>query len=403
MIPLNNQVPDNNFGDVVSQAPLGATPVDQLKGNHSTKNYKTSMMNPVKRNKKRSVDIKKTDNSKQRSQLLDAFSWSVLDKEIGGLKKEYKEDVAKIIPKKEECVAFHSREVAEKNRNPYVPCLDLSRCPILTVPPSESYIHANYISSVNSSKRYIATQAPLDGTVVDFWRLIIQEKTDHIVMLCNFREKNVSKCAEYFPVEYDKLKSIGEFKITLTKKFHVRADESITCYSLNVSNLNGDHSVKVFHWTNWPETGHPPITGTALTLYAGVYTSNHPIVVHCSSGVRRTGIWLMVALFMDVINEGKIENDSILKLSKKLRKQRAGAIVNDVDYVFIHRLIFQQLINKQIIASSQRLLEFFDDYEMASKKADKLEKANNQKMTIENDDINQKPPNMPVAPPPINF
>uniref|UniRef100_A0A0K0E7X6 Protein-tyrosine phosphatase n=1 Tax=Strongyloides stercoralis TaxID=6248 RepID=A0A0K0E7X6_STRER len=403
MKPFNNQPFDSNGTDLIHRASTPNPSVDNPppKENKPIRSGKKQNSNVNKRNKKKSMDIKKNDTGKQRSQLLDTFSWAVLEKELIGLKKEYNEEIAKIVPKKEECVAFYSREATDKNRNPNVPCLDVSRCTITSAPPSESYIHANFISSLTAPKRFIATQAPLENTVLDFWRLVIQEKVEHIIMLCNFKEKNTSKSAEYFPLEVNEHKNIGDLKIFVLKKFPLRADDNILCYHLNISHTKQDHFVKIYHWKSWPETGHPPVADTALTLYAGVYTSNYPILVHCSSGVRRTGIWLMLALFMDVINEGNIENESALKLSKKLRKQRAGAIVSDVDYVYIHRLIFQQLLNKRIICSSQRLLEFFDEYETVAKKSDKLEKANKQNLTIGNEDINQRPSPLPNANPSV--
>ncbi|CEF64459.1 Protein-tyrosine phosphatase, receptor/non-receptor type domain and Protein-tyrosine/Dual specificity phosphatase domain and Protein-tyrosine phosphatase, catalytic domain-containing protein [Strongyloides ratti] len=405
MKPFNNPPLENQGKDVLQQV-IGRSPsVDQPIKEKNQKNVKKHGNNNTnKRNKKKSVEIKKNDTGKQRSQLLDTFSWAVLEKELNGLKKEYNEEVAKVIPKKEECVAFYSREAIDKNRNPYIPCLDISRCTITSAPPSESYIHANFVSSLTTPKRFIATQAPLDNTILDFWRLVLQEKVEHIVMLCNFKEKNVIKSAEYFPLEVNEHKNFGDIKIMLMKKFPLRADDSIMSYNLNISYSKQDHAVKIYHWKNWPETGHPPISDTSLTLYAGVYTSNYPVIVHCSSGVRRTGIWIMFALFMDIINEGNIENESALKLSKKFRKQRAGAIVSDVDYVYIHRLIFQQLLNKRIILSSQRLLEFFDDYETAAKKSEKLEKANKQNYTIGNDEMNAQLSPMPNPAPstPLN-
>ena len=40
---------------------------------------------------------------------------------------------------------------------------------------------------------------PLPHTVVDFWRLVLQEKPTAIVMLCNIVESHRVKCQQYWP------------------------------------------------------------------------------------------------------------------------------------------------------------------------------------------------------------
>ncbi len=40
---------------------------------------------------------------------------------------------------------------------------------------------------------------PLPRTLVDFWRLIWQERPPIIVMVTNLKESNKSKCQQYWP------------------------------------------------------------------------------------------------------------------------------------------------------------------------------------------------------------
>uniref|UniRef100_A0AC35F2A1 Tyrosine-protein phosphatase domain-containing protein n=1 Tax=Panagrolaimus sp. PS1159 TaxID=55785 RepID=A0AC35F2A1_9BILA len=87
----------------------------------------------------------------------------------------------------------------DKNRYKDVICIDQSRV-ILTWPPiegSSDYIHANW-APVRGEKKFICTQGPIEKTVDDFWRLVWQEKTKAIIMLCGIIELGKKKCEQYW-------------------------------------------------------------------------------------------------------------------------------------------------------------------------------------------------------------
>ena len=57
---------------------------------------------------------------------------------------------------------------------------------------------------------------PMKKTLVDFWRLVWQEKAQTIIMVTNLKEGDKVKCQQYWPeVESE---SFGPFSVTLTEQ-----------------------------------------------------------------------------------------------------------------------------------------------------------------------------------------
>ncbi|VDL67239.1 unnamed protein product, partial [Nippostrongylus brasiliensis] len=75
------------------------------------------------------------------------------------------------------------------------------------------FIHANYVRGGPLLNTFICTQAPLPNTQADFWRMVYQERSRFIIMLCSAMDKNslgrldnspASTCQYYWP------RSVGE-------------------------------------------------------------------------------------------------------------------------------------------------------------------------------------------------
>ena len=59
---------------------------------------------------------------------------------------------------------------------------------------------------------------PLRRTVIDFWRMVWQERPQIIVMVANLIEGGRSKCEQYWPFSQFDRESYGPFNVTLMEE-----------------------------------------------------------------------------------------------------------------------------------------------------------------------------------------
>lgn len=87
-----------------------------------------------------------------------------------------------------------------KNRYDNVKPFDDNRVKIgkLLNEEGSDYINASYIDTYGSKKSFIATQAPLVGTVGDFWRMVYEQESWVIVMLGQEIEKGHVRFLQIF-------------------------------------------------------------------------------------------------------------------------------------------------------------------------------------------------------------
>lgn len=92
------------------------------------------------------------------------------------------------------------------------------------------------LQGYDRSQSFIVTQDPLDTTVVDFWRMIIEQNISTIVMLSELGcSPSQTKCHPYWPVnselicDYVKVKFVREE----ANDFYIRRDFDIVNAKVN--------------------------------------------------------------------------------------------------------------------------------------------------------------------------
>ena len=94
-----------------------------------------------------------------------------------------------------------------------------------------SYRSSTYMTNVNVYTLYTILSGPLPQTVVDFWRLVWQERAPSIVMITNIEEGGKTKCQQYWPDS--KTKNFGPFKVSMVDE-RILADYAIRILTVQV-------------------------------------------------------------------------------------------------------------------------------------------------------------------------
>ncbi|XP_019857616.1 PREDICTED: receptor-type tyrosine-protein phosphatase kappa-like [Amphimedon queenslandica] len=226
------------------------------------------------------------------------------------------------------CIVGYSEENKPFNRFKDITVYDDNRIILATNPNLDmcqrEYINANYVDGYSSSKKFIASQGPMKKTLVDFWRLIWQEKPVSIVMVTNLKEGTKNKCELYWPNTLMEHEEFGPFTVLLqsTQTF---PDFIIRQLCVTIQDVfNDSHTLTQYHLTSWPDHGVPDHATPLMSLHKQVMAtwspSKGPILVHCSAGVGRTGTFIALDIALEQAKRERVVD--IAGIVNRLRQQR---------------------------------------------------------------------------------
>ncbi|KAM6896548.1 tyrosine-protein phosphatase non-receptor type 12 isoform 2-T2 [Lycodopsis pacificus] len=242
-------------------------------------------------------------------------------------------------------------ENVKKNRYKDILPFDHTRVKLTlkTTNQDTDYVNANFIKGMDGPEAYIATQGPLQNTVIDFWRMNWEYNIAVIVMACREFEMGRKKCERYFPLHGEEPMSFGPFRISCESE-QTRTDYFLR--TLTVENENETRRITQFHYMNWPDHDVPSSFDSILDMIALMReyqeTDDVPICVHCSAGCGRTGAICAIDYTWNLLKAGKIpENFNVFRLIQEMRTQRHSAVQTKEQYELVHRAI-AQLFEKQL-------------------------------------------------------
>lgn len=228
------------------------------------------------------------------------------------------------------------------------------------------YINANYVSSYENPKAYIACQGPLPETFGHFWQMVWENNVSVIVMITNLVEKGRKKCDQYWP--QDGREQYNNFAVSLRDE-DVYANYTVRTLQLRDQkqskrrSYNSERRVLQFHYTQWPDHGTPEYILPLLTFIRrstqSSTDSSAPIVVHCSAGVGRTGAYIVLDSMIRMARcTGKVNINEFLKF---IRTQRNHLVQTVDQYTFLFDALLDHFISGNTECPGQRLKDYVSD------------------------------------------
>ncbi|VVC24349.1 Hypothetical protein CINCED_3A016831 [Cinara cedri] len=183
------------------------------------------------------------------------------------------------------------------------------------------YINASHITaSVGNEQRfYIATQSPLPSTVNHFWQMV-WEAGVHLVLDLSQPKINTTdeSYGEYFPTVADHSVQFGEYHVWL--QFTQETGHCVTS-KLKLQHNSSRRSRSVWHlrYDQWVDQDCPrdvshflgfleemsSVREHTITEIPTGQNRNPPILVHCSTGVGRTGLSVLSDLLLYTLDHNQ--------------------------------------------------------------------------------------------------
>ncbi|KIM34037.1 hypothetical protein M408DRAFT_325568 [Serendipita vermifera MAFF 305830] len=234
-------------------------------------------------------------------------------------------------------------EMGSKNRYRNIWPFEHARVRLPKSKGGSDYFNASFVQSLVSSRRYIATQGPLDSTYDDFWAICWAYEVPVIVMLTREIESSLIKCGKYWKdgqygditlkllsqegVDEDKTgpsaKSGGFFSAAAPPE---AVQDTIVERVFQLTNRAQPHlpprRITHLQYLGWADMDVPQSPGGLLTLIrrTNFATNDHlksslnpkqgPVLLHCSAGVGRTGGFLLVDSILAGIRHEMARNGS---------------------------------------------------------------------------------------------
>nr|ACI49028.1 hypothetical protein Cbre_JD05.003 [Caenorhabditis brenneri]ACI49156.1 hypothetical protein Cbre_JD21.003 [Caenorhabditis brenneri] len=239
------------------------------------------------------------------------------------------------------------------------------------------FYHGNRVYLKNGLKT-ILMQPPMieikgkKSNVKKFWYLVKNENVKHIAMLCDFTEKSANYkkprkkekvvCEEYFPTQIDGVKIFDGFTVTCTgidnKEDNGRNHTRTYHLSLKFDGEKGKtkdkksgekekvHTVSLMRYIGFVDQCAPVYPKDLAEMLCELRQhGDSPIIVLCSDGVGRSGVFDYMEMLYQAIATSENESGDVDygQVLRELRNQRAGCVPDALMFAFSLMAIIDML------------------------------------------------------------
>lgn len=238
-------------------------------------------------------------------------------------------------------VEGYFRDLSKDRSNENLPTveghIDMSN---IESPLQVDYINASLIE--DGPRSYIATQHPLENSILDFWKMILHYKPNAIVMLDGSEYLHKQKYPKYWPEGAEVLQwNIGSYSITVSSQSEsqlsfgrlARLAVTLSTTQETVQQWSLWH-VRCDCWQDQSEITLEQFE--ALWRVVKEVEANTPrLVVHCIGGIGRTGTFITVDMAINRLNRS--QGVSIDNIILELRKRRMNIVAHPLHYQFCYK------------------------------------------------------------------
>lgn len=224
------------------------------------------------------------------------------------------------------------------------------------------YINADFVKMDVGTRtyQYIATQGPMENTVVDFWQMIWEQNVQVIVAATDDKIDSRGACHPYWPDDSPCSKArFGSFEV---ETLSVRDEGAYKARTLSVrqGGTKRARTICHLHFTDWPDNRVPESPNAFLEFLEELESARQtinssklaeltagPVVVHCTAGVGRTGVLILTDLMIACLQNNQRLN--VVKSLTHLRSQRMFLVANFGQYRFVYATLIHFIKNSRLI------------------------------------------------------